>query len=186
MVTTTNKAEKPSKIQFAVPDPNDFDWDGEGKTFETGKSTDRSQLESLYDTQLNQITEQQIVMGKVIGLTSKEAVINIGYKSDGMIPLSEFRHMPDLKVGDEVEVFIETAEDKNGQLLLSHKRARALKSWERVNSALATDEIVTGFVKCRTKGGLIVDVFGIEAFLPGSQIDVKPIRDYDVYVGKTM
>ena len=186
MVTTNNSSEKPSKIQFLVPDPNDFDWDNEGKTFETGKGTDRTQLESLYDTQLNQITEQQIVMGKVIGLTSKEAVINIGYKSDGMIPLSEFRHMPDLKVGDEVEVFVETAEDKNGQLLLSHKRARALKSWERVNSALSTDEIVTGFVKCRTKGGLIVDVFGIEAFLPGSQIDVKPIRDYDVYVGKTM
>ena len=186
MVTTTNSTEKPSKIQFAVPDPNDFDWDNEGKTFESGKTSDRTDLESLYNTGISEIIEQEIVVGTIIGLTSKEAVINIGYKSDGMVPLSEFRHMPDLKVGDTVEVFIETAEDKNGQLLLSHKRARALKSWERVNGALETDEIITGFVKCRTKGGLIVDVFGIEAFLPGSQIDVKPIRDYDVYVGKTM
>ncbi len=186
MVTTTNRTEKPSKIQFLVPDPNDFDWDSEGKTFDSGKVGENANLESLYNTTLNQILEQQIVIGTIIGLTSKEAVINIGYKSDGMVSLSEFRHMPDLKVGDKVEVYVETAEDKNGQLLLSHKRARALKSWERVNAALESDEIVTGFVKCRTKGGLIVDVFGIEAFLPGSQIDVKPIRDYDVYVGKTM
>ncbi len=186
MVTTTNSTEKPSKIQFLTPDPNDFDWDNEGKTFDTDKVGDNANLESLYDTTLNQILEHQIVMGTVIGLTSKEAVINIGYKSDGMVPLSEFRHMPDLKVGDQVEVYVETAEDKNGQLLLSHKRARAVKSWDRVNAALEKDEIVTGFVKCRTKGGLIVDVFGIEAFLPGSQIDVKPIRDYDIYVGKTM
>ncbi len=186
MVTTTNRMEKPSKIQFLVPDPNDFDWDSEGKTFDSGKVGENANLESLYNTTLNQILEQQIVIGTIIGLTSKEAVINIGYKSDGMVSLSEFRHMPDLKVGDKVEVYVETAEDKNGQLLLSHKRARALKSWERVNAALESDEIVTGFVKCRTKGGLIVDVFGIEAFLPGSQIDVKPIRDYDVYVGKTM
>jgi len=125
-------------------------------------------------------------MGKIIALTSKEAVVNIGFKSDGLIPLSEFRHMPDLKIGDEIEVYVETQEDRNGQLILSHKKARALKSWERVNSALEKDEIIQGFVKCRTKGGLIVDVFGIEAFLPGSQIDVKPIRDYDVFVGKTM
>jgi len=178
--------EKNSAVKFAVPDPNDFDWDNTGKSFETYKGEDRQRLESLYDAKLNQILEHQIVMGTVIGMTSKEAVINIGYKSDGMVPLTEFRHMPDLKSGDQVEVYVETAEDKNGQLLLSHKRARALKSWERVNDSLTNDEIITGYVKCRTKGGLIVDVFGIEAFLPGSQIDVKPIRDYDIFVGKTM
>ena len=185
MVTNSNM-EKHSAVQLAVPDPNDFDWDNTGKSFETYKGDDRARLESLYDDNLNQILEHQIVNGTVIGLTSKEAVINIGYKSDGMVPLTEFRHMPDLKIGDQVEVYVETTEDKNGQLLLSHKRARALKSWERVNDSLLKDEIITGFVKCRTKGGLIVDVFGIEAFLPGSQIDVKPIRDYDVFVGKTM
>lgn len=185
MVTTTDM-EKNSAVKFAVPDPNDFDWDNTGKAFETYKDEDRQRLESLYDAKLNQILEHQIVMGTVIGLTSKEAVINIGYKSDGMVPLTEFRHMPDLKSGDQVEVYVETAEDKNGQLLLSHKRARALKSWERVNDSLNKDEVITGYVKCRTKGGLIVDVFGIEAFLPGSQIDVKPIRDYDIFVGKTM
>jgi len=135
---------------------------------------------------LNQVLEREIVNGTIISLTSKEAVVNIGYKSDGLIPLTEFRHMPDLKSGDVVEVYVETAEDKNGQLILSHKKARAMKSWDRVNEALEKDEVITGYVKCRTKGGLIVDVFGIEAFLPGSQIDVKPIRDYDVYVGKTM
>ena len=185
MVTNSNM-EKHSSVQLAVPDPNDFDWDNTGKSFETYKGDDRARLESFYDDNLNQILEHQIVNGTVIGLTSKEAVINIGYKSDGMVPLAEFRHMPDLKIGDEVEVYVETTEDKNGQLLLSHKRARALKSWERVNDSLLKDEIITGFVKCRTKGGLIVDVFGIEAFLPGSQIDVKPIRDYDIFVGKTM
>jgi small subunit ribosomal protein S1 len=175
-----------NKIQFATPDSNDFDWDNTGKSFEVYKSEDRNRLEALYDQKLNQILEREIVNGTIIGLTSKEAVINIGYKSDGLVPLTEFRHMPDLKIGDTVEVYVETAEDKNGQLILSHKKARAMKSWERVNSALEKDEVITGFVKCRTKGGLIVDVFGIEAFLPGSQIDVKPIRDYDIYVGKTM
>jgi small subunit ribosomal protein S1 len=185
MITTTDM-EKNSAVKFAVPDPNDFDWDNTGKSFETYKGEDRQRLESLYDAKLNQILEHEIVMGTVIGLTNKEAVINIGYKSDGMVPLTEFRHMPDLKPGDQVEVYVETAEDKNGQLLLSHKRARALKSWERVNDSLTNDEVITGYVKCRTKGGLIVDVFGIEAFLPGSQIDVKPIRDYDIFVGKTM
>lgn len=186
MASTTNTKEKLSTVKFATPDPNDFDWETTGKAFDTYKSDERNRLEALYDQKLNQVLEREIVMGTVIGLTSKEAVINIGYKSDGMVPLTEFRHMPDLKVGDEVEVYVETAEDKNGQLLLSHKKARAVKSWDRVNAALEKDEIVTGFVKCRTKGGLIVDVFGIEAFLPGSQIDVKPIRDYDIYVGKTM
>ncbi len=186
MASTTNTSEKLSTVKFATPDPNDFDWDTTGKAFDSYKAEDRTRLEALYDQKLNQVLEREIVMGTVIGLTSKEAVINIGYKSDGLVPLTEFRHMPDLKVGDEVEVYVETAEDKNGQLILSHKKARAMKSWDRVNASLEKDEIVTGFVKCRTKGGLIVDVFGIEAFLPGSQIDVKPIRDYDVYVGKTM
>ncbi len=186
MDSTINTKEKLSTVKFATPDPNDFDWDTTGKAFDTYKSEDRIRLEALYDQKLNQVLEREIVMGAVIGLTSKEAVINIGYKSDGLVPLAEFRHMPDLKVGDQVEVYVETAEDKNGQLLLSHKKARAVKSWDRVNAALEKDEVVTGFVKCRTKGGLIVDVFGIEAFLPGSQIDVKPIRDYDIYVGKTM
>lgn len=185
MASTSNK-EKLSSVKFSTPDPNDFDWDTTGKAFDHYKSDERVKLEALYDKKLNQILEREIVMGSVIGLTSKEAVVNIGYKSDGLVPLAEFRHMPDLKVGDEVEVYVETAEDKNGQLILSHKKARAMKSWDRVNAALEKDEIVTGFVKCRTKGGLIVDVFGIEAFLPGSQIDVKPIRDYDIYVGKTM
>lgn len=185
MASTSNK-EKLSSVKFSTPDPNDFDWDTTGKAFDHYKSEERVKLEALYDKKLNQILEREIVMGAVIGLTSKEAVVNIGYKSDGLVPLAEFRHMPDLKVGDEVEVYVETAEDKNGQLILSHKKARAMKSWDRVNAALEKDEIVTGYVKCRTKGGLIVDVFGIEAFLPGSQIDVKPIRDYDIYVGKTM
>ena len=186
MATTTNTSEHSSKVNFATPDPNDFDWDNSGKAFDSYKTDERLKLEALYDTTLNAVLEREIVSGAIIGLTSKEAVINIGYKSDGLVPLTEFRHMPDLKIGDTVEVYVETAEDKNGQLILSHKKARAMKSWDRVNGSLEKDEIVTGFVKCRTKGGLIVDVFGIEAFLPGSQIDVKPIRDYDVYVGKTM
>lgn len=186
MANTTKIMEKNSAVKFATPDPNDFDWDNTGKAFEIYKTEDREKLELLYDQKLNQVLEREIVMGFIIGLTSKEAVVNIGYKSDGLIPLTEFRHMPDLKAGDQVEVYVETAEDKNGQLILSHKKARAMKSWERVNESLEKDEVITGFVKCRTKGGLIVDVFGIEAFLPGSQIDVKPIRDYDIYVGKTM
>jgi small subunit ribosomal protein S1 len=127
-----------------------------------------------------------VVMGTIVALTSKDAVVNIGYKSDGIVPLSELRYNAEIKVGDTLEVYIESKEDRGGQLLLSHKRARSLKSWDRVNEALESDEIIKGYVKCRTKGGLIVDVFGIEAFLPGSQIDVKPIRDYDVYVGKSM
>ena len=143
-------------------------------------------MEAMYDQTLNTLTEHEVKMGSIISISDKEVVVNIGFKSDGMVPLNEFRHMPDLKVGDEIEVYVETREDKNGQLILSHKKARALKSWERVNVALEKDEIIQGYVKCRTKGGLIVDVFGIEAFLPGSQIDVKPIRDYDVFVGKTM
>ncbi|HOZ89304.1 MAG TPA: 30S ribosomal protein S1 [Bacteroidia bacterium] len=174
-----------SEVKHNVP-PTDFDWDNVGKTADIYKSDDRQRMEAMYDQTLNTLTEHEVKMGSIISISDKEVVVNIGFKSDGMVPLSEFRHMPDLKVGDEIEVYVETREDKNGQLILSHKKARALKSWERVNEALEKDEIIQGYVKCRTKGGLIVDVFGIEAFLPGSQIDVKPIRDYDVFVGKTM
>ena len=163
----------------------DFDWDSyENGQVETGKT--REELVKTYDESLNTIKDKDVIEGTVIALNKREAVVNIGYKSDGIIPMSEFRYNPDLKVGDTVEVFIENQEDKKGQLLLSHKKARAARSWDRVNEALDNDEIIKGYIKCRTKGGMIVDVFGIEAFLPGSQIDVKPIRDYDVYVNKTM
>ena len=164
----------------------DFDWNSIGKKSENYSSSEREKLDEMYGKSLSTITDSQILQGTVVAKNSREVVVNIGYKSDGVVSLSEFRYNPDLKIGDSIEVFIETAEDLNGQLVLSHKKARAGKSWDRVNEALNTDEIIKGFVKCRTKGGLIVDVFGIEAFLPGSQIDVKPIRDYDVYVGKTM
>lgn len=146
----------------------------------------RMELETLYNETLSTIGENEVVEGTVIGLTKREVFINIGYKSEGVVSISEFRYNPDLKVGERVEVYVENPEDKKGQLVLSHKKARALRSWDRVNSALEKDEIIKGFIKCRTKGGMIVDVFGIEAFLPGSQIDVKPIRDYDIFVGKTM
>lgn len=164
----------------------DFDWNSIGKKNDNYSSDERSQLDELYGKSLSTITDSQTIDGVVVSKNNREVVVNIGYKSDGVVALSEFRYNPDLKVGDTVEVFIEKAEDTNGQLILSHKKARAGKSWDRVNEALNTDEVIKGYVKCRTKGGLIVDVFGIEAFLPGSQIDVKPIRDYDIYVGKTM
>jgi small subunit ribosomal protein S1 len=164
---------------------DNFDWEVfEKGTIETGKS--REDLVSAYDGTLNKITDREVVDGKVITITKREVVVNIGFKSDGIIPLNEFRYNPDLKVGDTVEVYIESQEDKKGQLVLSHRKARATRAWDRVNEALANEEIIKGFIKCRTKGGMIVDVFGIEAFLPGSQIDVKPIRDYDLFVGKTM
>ncbi|HCN54268.1 MAG TPA: 30S ribosomal protein S1 [Prevotella sp.] len=162
----------------------DFNWD----EFENGKVADVSKedLEKAYGETLNKVSEHQVVEGTVISIDKKEVIVNIGYKSDGIIPASEFRYNPDLKVGDKVEVYVENQEDKKGQLVLSHKKARLSKSWERVNAALENQEVIQGYVKCRTKGGMIVDVFGIEAFLPGSQIDVHPIRDYDVFVGKTM
>lgn len=166
--------------------PEPFDWESGGKGWNNYSAEERTKMEQLYDKTLSAVVEHDIVDGTVVSITSKDVLINIGYKSDGLVPLTEFRHMPDLKVGDKVEVYVETQEDKNGQLILSHKKARALKSWDRVNAALEGDEVIQGYVKCRTKGGLIVDVFGIEAFLPGSQIDVKPIRDYDQFVGKTM
>ena len=163
---------------------DDFNWD----EFENGASANVSKedLEKAYDETLNKVTEHQVVEGTVISVDKKEVIVNIGYKSDGIIPASEFRYNPDLKVGDKVEVYVENQEDTKGQLVLSHKKARLSKSWERVNAALENEEVIQGYIKCRTKGGMIVDVFGIEAFLPGSQIDVHPIRDYDVFVGKTM
>ena len=163
----------------------DFNWDA----YENGESVasaSHEELEKAYDNTLNKVNDREVVDGTVIAMNKREEVVNIGYKSDGIIPMSEFRYNPELKVGDTVEVYIENQEDKKGQLVLSHRKARATRSWDRVNAALENEEIIKGYIKCRTKGGMIVDVFGIEAFLPGSQIDVKPIRDYDVFVGKTM
>lgn len=163
---------------------DDFNWD----EFESGSKAGNGEgeLTKAYDETLNKIQEHQVVEGIVISIDKKEVVVNIGYKSDGIIPASEFRYNPDLKVGDKVEVYVESQEDKNGQLKLSHKKARLQKSWDNINKAMEGDEIIQGYIKSRTKGGMIVDVFGIEAFLPGSQIDVHPIRDYDIFVGKTM
>ncbi|HIZ70085.1 MAG TPA: 30S ribosomal protein S1 [Candidatus Prevotella avicola] len=163
---------------------DDFNWD----EFENGSnaSVNKADQEKAYDETLNKVTDNQVVEGTVISIDKKEVIVNIGYKSDGIIPAAEFRYNPDLKVGDKVEVYVESQEDKKGQLVLSHKKARLSKSWDRINEALEKEEIIQGYIKCRTKGGMIVDVFGIEAFLPGSQIDVHPIRDYDIFVGKTM
>ncbi len=163
----------------------DFDWEAYEKG-ETKSDKSREELTKTYDESLNTVKDKDVIEGTIIALNKREAVVNIGYKSDGIIPMNEFRYNPDIKVGDVVEVFIENQEDKKGQLILSHRKARASRSWERVNQALENDEIIKGYIKCRTKGGMIVDIFGIEAFLPGSQIDVKPIRDYDIFVGKTM
>ncbi|NOU60310.1 30S ribosomal protein S1 [Marinifilum caeruleilacunae] len=176
--------EENKKVDNSAPDA-EFDWDA--FTNEEGFGGEkRTELEAMYDKTLSTVAEKEVIDGTVISLNKREVVINIGYKSDGIVSLNEFRYNPELTVGDTVEVYVESQEDKKGQLVLSHKKARALRSWDRVNSALENDEIIKGYIKCRTKGGMIVDVFGIEAFLPGSQIDVKPIRDYDVYVGKTM
>jgi small subunit ribosomal protein S1 len=164
----------------------DFDWDSFGKKADKTANDERARIESMYDETLSTIAEAEVIDGTVISMNKREVVINIGYKSEGVVSLNEFRYNPELKTGDTVEVYVESQEDKKGQLVLSHKKARAMRSWDRVNAALDKDEIIKGYIKCRTKGGMIVDVFGIEAFLPGSQIDVKPIRDYDAYVGKTM
>ena len=173
-----------SELTKNVKPLDDFNWE----EFENGTSASisKEELDKAYDETLNKVADHQVVDGKVISVDKKEVVVNIGYKSDGIIPASEFRYNPDLKIGDVVEVYVESAEDKKGQLILSHKKARLSKSWDRVNAALDAEEVVQGYIKCRTKGGMIVDVFGIEAFLPGSQIDVHPIRDYDQFVGKTM
>ena len=162
-----------------------FNWDTYSNAPNAYAANERAEMEAMYDKTLSSITENEIMEGKVIAMNKREVVINIGYKSEGIVSLNEFRYNPNLKIGDTVEVYVESSEDKKGQLILSHKTARSIRSWDRVNRALENDEIITGFIKCRTKGGMIVDVFGIEAFLPGSQIDVKPIRDYDIFVGKT-
>ncbi len=182
-----NAEKEVQKEQVVLETANpDFDWDSfESDDLETA-SANRSDLEKMYDETLSTISEKEVIDGVVIAKNKREVVINIGFKSDGVVSRNEFRYNPDLKVGDTVEVFVESQEDSRGQLSLSHKKARALRSWDRVNEALDNDEIIKGYIKCRTKGGMIVDVFGIEAFLPGSQIDVKPIRDYDIFVGKTM
>ena len=173
-----------SNLTKNVQPLQDFNWE----EFENGTvaNVSKEELDKAYDETLNKVSEHQVVDGTVISVDKKEVVVNIGYKSDGIIPASEFRYNPDLKAGDTVEVYVENAEDKKGQLVLSHKKARLSKSWDRVNAALEAEEVIQGYIKCRTKGGMIVDVFGIEAFLPGSQIDVHPIRDYDQFVGKTM
>ena len=172
------------QLKTAAP-IEDFDWDAfaQGETY---NKEEKKQLTDVYDQTLSEISDKEVVMGTVSDVNKREVLVNIGFKSEGIISVNEFRYNPDLKIGDEVEVYIETQEDRNGQLILSHKKARASRAWDRVNAALENNEIITGYIKCRTKGGMIVDVFGIEAFLPGSQIDVKPIRDYDVFVDKTM
>lgn len=180
----TEVSTQPEKSQLIPSD--DFNWDAIGKKHDAYSQDERLKLEEMYDKTLSSIVEQEVVEGTVVAMNNREVVVNIGFKSDGVIALSEFRYNPDLKIGDQIEVYVESQENNTGQLLLSHKKAKLLKAWDRVNNALEKDEIINGNVKCRTKGGLIVDVFGIEAFLPGSQIDVKPIRDYDIYVGKTM
>ena len=173
-----------SELTKNVKPLDDFNWD----EFENGSAANvsKEELDKAYNETLNKVSEHQVTEGTVISCDKKEVIVNIGYKSDGIIPASEFRYNPDLKVGDKVEVYVENQEDRKGQLILSHKKARLSKSWERVNAALDNQEVIQGYIKCRTKGGMIVDVFGIEAFLPGSQIDVHPIRDYDQFVGKTM
>ena len=163
----------------------DFDWDAY-ENGETAGEKSREELTRTYDESLNTVKDKDVIEGTIIALNKREAVVNIVYKSDGIIPMNEFRYNPEIKVGDTVEVFIENQEDQKGQLILSHRKARAARAWDRINAALENDEVIKGLIKCRTKGGMIVDIFGIEAFLPGSQIDVKPIRDYDMFVGKTM
>ncbi|NLX81469.1 MAG: S1 RNA-binding domain-containing protein, partial [Proteiniphilum sp.] len=171
-------------LQTVAPIEN-FDWDAYAKG-EIYSKEDKAKLAESYEGTLNKINDKEVVIGTVSSIGKREVVINIGYKSEGVVSSSEFRYNPELQVGDEVEVYIESQEDKKGQLILSHKKARASRSWDRVNAALENNEVIKGYIKCRTKGGMIVDVFGIEAFLPGSQIDVKPIRDYDIFVDKTM
>jgi small subunit ribosomal protein S1 len=174
------------QAEATVASTPEFNWDELGKKQQFYSKDERKRLEDLYEKTIKEVTEHDVMDGVVVSITPKDVLVNIGYKSDGVVALSEMRYNPDLKIGDTIEVYVESQEDKSGQLLLSHKKARALRSWDRINAALENEEVIKGFVKCRTKGGLIADVFGIEAFLPGSQIDVKPIRDYDVYVGKIM
>ncbi len=185
-VSEPKQNENPVATEQVKTDPlKDFDWEAYADEVEYSKER-QTEFEALYDETLSSIGEGEVIDGTVISMNKREVVINIGYKSEGVVSLNEFRYNPELAPGDTVEVYVESQEDKRGQLVLSHKKARSLRSWDRVNKALENDEVIKGYIKCRTKGGMIVDVFGIEAFLPGSQIDVKPIRDYDIYVGKTM
>ena len=179
-------AEDILKLKSEKISLENFDWSKYNNKWDVYSTEERQELSEMYDKTLSTIVENEVTDGTVIAMNKREVVINIGYKSEGVVSLNEFRYNPDLKIGDKVEIYVESQEDKKGQLLLSHKKARAMRSWDRVNAALENDEIIKGYIKCRTKGGMIVDVFGIEAFLPGSQIDVKPIRDYDIFVGKTM
>ena len=179
VVDTTKKRKSNASVA-----PEKFDWDAFERETDYGRP--KEEIAADYDKTLSTIMEGEVVDGTVVAIGKREVIVNIGYKSEGVISINEFRYNPELAVGDKVEVYVETAEDKKGQLILSHKKARSFRSWDRVNEACEKDEIVKGYIKCRTKGGMIVDVFGIEAFLPGSQIDVKPIRDYDVFVNKTM
>ncbi len=185
-MTEEKKQEELQEQVIATAPVEEFDWDALETETDGYSSEQKGELEDLYNNTLNAIQEKEVVDGTVISMNKREVVIDISYKSDGIVSLNEFRYNPELKVSDTVEVYVENLEDKKGQLILSHKKARAMRSWDRVNEALEKDEIIKGYIKCRTKGGMIVDVFGIEAFLPGSQIDVKPIRDYDIFVGKTM
>jgi small subunit ribosomal protein S1 len=179
-------SEEQTNVAPEATTPAEFDWNAVGKKAELYSEKERKEWETMYEETLKSIANHEVLDGVIVGKTSKDLLVNIGYKSEGAIPLNEVRYNPDIKIGDLLEVYVENQEDKGGQLVLSHKKARSLRSWERINKALENDEVIKGLVKCRTKGGLIADVFGIEAFLPGSQIDVKPIRDYDVYVGKVM
>ena len=199
VATAEAKAEEPVKEEESGPveaglaapvslgdSAGEFDWDNFGKSDDLVMDAERIKFENMYDETLSTIAEAEVIDGTIISMNKREVVINIGFKSEGVVSLNEFRYNPELAQGDTVEVYVDSQEDKQGQLVLSHKKARAMRSWDRVNAALDQDEIIKGYIKCRTKGGMIVDVFGIEAFLPGSQIDVKPIRDYDAFVGKTM
>ena len=188
---TAPVAEKPVEKKPRTPRPKpvpaeDFDWTSSHKKFDNYSADERAKLEEQYAGTMSQVADHEVIEGTVVAITDREVVVNIGFKSDGVIPIAEFRTNPNLKVGDKVEVYVENQEGPNGQLILSHKKAQLLKSWDRVNEAYESGEIVNGYVKSRTKGGLIVEVFGLEAFLPGSQIDVKPIRDYDVFVDSVM
>ncbi|HSO85720.1 MAG TPA: 30S ribosomal protein S1 [Draconibacterium sp.] len=183
---TEKKPKSKYQPKETSAEPEEFDWASLEVGLDAYSVSERDKLSNMYNDTLNTVSEKEVLTGTVISLNKREVVVDIGYKSDGIVSVNEFRYNPDLKVGDKVDVYIESLEDKKGQMILSHKQARSTRSWDRVNEALEKDEIIKGYIKCRTKGGMIVDVFGIEAFLPGSQIDVKPIRDYDVFVGKTM
>jgi small subunit ribosomal protein S1 len=184
--TLVETTAKQTAIEVVAETQEEFDWESLEEGLDHYSKKRRNELENLYNDTLNTVQEKEVIEGTVISMNKREVVVDIGYKSDGVVSLNEFRYNPEMKIGDKVDVYIESLEDKKGQMSLSHKKARAMRSWEKINLAHDNDEIIKGYIKCRTKGGMIVDALGIEAFLPGSQIDVKPIRDYDMYVGKTM